>query len=562
MGTTEYTEDDSLGDSRFPPAGGSPDPPRGGLESPPAQRLSPSFPGGTAGGMRGCLGDLRGIGVLADERPPHARARRACHARYLHRLWVASRGIPNCLRDFPVTVVAVFTYAIGICWLIGLPARQARGEMTVAQVPESRNADGVPGGGALKLTSPTDGEAWSVDSLHHITWASGPGVKAVTVEHSVDGGRTWAIVANAAGEEETPPPEGAGRLLWAVPDQVSDDCRLRVSDADGPSTRSPSAASFRIVPSQQQEYVWTQVTAEAPFAARDGAGALAFRGRMWLLGGWNPGDRVHFPNICNSEVWSSEDGLSWALEVQQGPWEGRHTAGYAVHGGKMWIVGGDANQKHYQNDVWSSEDGVEWQLVNERVPWGQRVLHHTVVHDGRIWVMGGQTLPQFAPEVQEEIFYNDVWATEDGVDWTRVCEHAPWSPRGMIGGSAVHRGRIWILGGGTYDTPHFGRNYYNDVWSSADGVEWQRHVELAPWAPRQYHDVAAFDERLWVMEGYDGHGNRKDVWYSRDGVNWYEVPDTPWAPRHAASVFVHNGALWMVAGNNMQPDVWKLTRAE
>jgi len=25
-------------------------------------------------------------------------------------------------------------------------------------------------------------------------------------------------------------------------------------------------------------------------------------------------------------------------------------------------------------------------------------------------------------------------------------------------------------------------------------------------------------------------------------------------------VFVFDGALWMVAGNNMQPDVWKLIR--
>src|SRR5206468_4221373 len=38
------------------------------------------------------------------------------------------------------------------------------------------------------------------------------------------------------------------------------------------------------------EYVWEQVTAKAPFAPRDGAGALTFQGRMWFLGGWNPGD--------------------------------------------------------------------------------------------------------------------------------------------------------------------------------------------------------------------------------------------------------------------------------
>ena len=62
-------------------------------------------------------------------------------------------------------------------------------------------------------------------------------------------------------------------------------------------------------------------------------------------------------------------------------------------------------------------------------------------------------------------------------------------------------------------------------------------------------------------DGLRDPGNRNDVWYSDDGVRWQEVPNTPWKPRHAASVFVHDGALWMVAGNNMESDVWKLQRA-
>lgn len=304
-------------------------------------------------------------------------------------------------------------------------------------------------------------------------------------------------------------------------------------------------------------YEWKLVTAKAPFAARDGAGALVFRGRMWLLGGWNPGDRVRFPRKCNSEVWSSEDGLRWTLIVGEAPWEPRHTAGYVVHRERMWIVGGDPLQGHYQTDVWSSPDGVRWDRAVDRVPWAPRVLHYTVAFRDRIWVMGGQTVPQFAPAA--EAFHNDVWNTEDGARWNRVTARVPWEPRGMIGGAAVFRGRLWLLGGGTYDTPQSPRRFYNDVWSTADGVHWQRHVEHAPWSPREYHEVAVFDDRLWVLEGWN-QSNRNDVWYSSDGVIWHELPGTPWAPRHAASVFVHDDALWMVAGNNMAPDVWKLVR--
>jgi hypothetical protein len=324
-------------------------------------------------------------------------------------------------------------------------------------------------------------------------------------------------------------------------------------------------------PTQPQDYEWVKITTTAAFAPRDGAGALTFRGRMWLLGGWNPDDKQHFPRICNNEVWSSADGAAWTLEKPNSfkdrsfdpasDWEGRHTAGYVVYRDKMWIIGGDVNQRHYQNDVWNSTDGRAWSLVNRDrpVPWGPRALHYTVVHAGKIWVMGGQTMPAFSKA--DEIFYRDIWTTTDGVTWRQVKPREPyWPARGMIGGSAVFKGRIWILGGGTYDTPRTPtRQFFNDVWSSADGVAWTRHLAAAPWAARQYHEVAVWDDRLWVLEGY-AKGNRNDVWYSADGAHWHEVSGTPWKPRHAASVFVHDGALWMVAGNNMESDVWKLRR--
>lgn len=328
---------------------------------------------------------------------------------------------------------------------------------------------------------------------------------------------------------------------------------------------------------ERPEYEWELVTMQAAFAPRDGAGALSYDGRMWLIGGWNPipAHREFFPLICNNEVWSSPNGKVWTLVKANtfqdrsfdatSDWEGRHTAGYAVFRDRLWIVGGDANQNHYQSDVWNSVNGRDWKLVNRDgpVPWAPRVLHYTVVHDDRLWVIGGQTMPGFVKSDPQEVFYRDVWTTENGEDWKQVKPVEPyWSARGMIGGSAVFRGRIWILGGGTYDTPQTPeRQFYNDVWSSADGIHWEQHVKNAPWKPRQYHEVAVWDDRLWVLEGYNrSGGNRKDVWFSSDGEHWYEVPDTPWKPRHAASVFVHNGSLWMVAGNNMQSDVWRLRR--
>src|SRR5690242_16675852 len=119
-------------------------------------------------------------------------------------------------------------------------------------------------------------------------------------------------------------------------------------------------ASCTAVAEEVPEYRWSQVTGAAAYAPRDGAGALVFQDRLWMLGGWNPGDKSSFPRICNNEVWSSSNGGDWALEKPNtflnrdfdpdSDWEGRHTAGYVVYKGKMWIVGGDVNQGHYHAD--------------------------------------------------------------------------------------------------------------------------------------------------------------------------------------------------------------------
>lgn len=317
------------------------------------------------------------------------------------------------------------------------------------------------------------------------------------------------------------------------------------------------------------DYHWTLVTDRASFAPRDGAGALVFDDAMWLIGGWNPRDRLHFPKVCSNDVWRSTDGRDWSpvkpntyLDDAFDPkrdWAGRHTGGYAVHDRRMWLIGGDANQGYHQGDVWSSSDGRDWRCVLEEAPWAPRVLHGAAAWMGRLWVWGGQTMPGFAGG--KDRFHDDVWVSADGSDWTRLASQKPrWAPRGMVGGSVAHRNRLWILGGGTYETPCTpGRTFQNDVWSSSDGVHWECHSANAHWTPRQYHGTAVFDDRMWVLAGWNGV-NLNDVWHSSDGTDWYEVPDTPWPARHAASVFVYRDALWVVAGSHMASDIWRLER--
>ena len=108
-------------------------------------------------------------------------------------------------------------------------------------------------------------------------------------------------------------------------------------------------------------YRWTKVTMTAPFAPRDGAGALVYKERMWLIGGWNSRNELYFLD-CVNDVWSSADGASWKLERSNtfgtpafDPDRNGKAATRPVTPSieTAWIVGGDPIQGHYQNDVWN-----------------------------------------------------------------------------------------------------------------------------------------------------------------------------------------------------------------
>ena len=215
------------------------------------------------------------------------------------------------------------------------------------------------------------------------------------------------------------------------------------------------------------QYSWENVTVAAQFAGRDGAGALEYADKMWLLGGWNQ-NGIFPTGPTTNEVWNTSDGGNWTLvkpDTVSG-WEPRHMAGWLVFNDKMWILGGDNNRGHYQYDIWNSSDCVTWNLITDNAPWANRspsgqapngrVLHYTLVFGGKMWVMGGQSLPQALDPPPDPIptteYYRDVWSSADGMYWTQVLTEAPWAKkgRGMICGAVVFDGKMWVIGGGTY----------------------------------------------------------------------------------------------------------------
>lgn len=245
----------------------------------------------------------------------------------------------------------------------------------------------------------------------------------------------------------------------------------------------------------------------------------------------------------------------WELVTPRAPWRPRDSQGEVVHAGHMWIMGGwfDSYQPA-PRDVWRSADGKTWECVTEAAPWTHGDLPMTLTFAGKMWFMGGW----YNGRLPGHSASNQVWASVDGVQWELVTERAPWSPRAYHQ-AVVFADKIWVLGGGNYVPNHQAKN---DVWVSEDGVEWTLVTAAAPWAPRLWFSAVVYRERLWVLGGWSqAQDNFGDVWCSADGENWVEVRSPRiWSPRHEHSAFVFQDKLW-VAGGHARPlssEVWSL----
>ncbi len=281
---------------------------------------------------------------------------------------------------------------------------------------------------------------------------------------------------------------------------------------------------------------WTRLVENAAFSPRDTAEGVVFKGRYWLSNGYYHG------NVLHRDMWSSADALDWTLENDATPYDGYSEL--VVYQDQMWAIKGS---------VWRSVDGKTWTEVLDKTPFGVRGYGEAVVFRDAIWQLGSGA---------------DIWRSTDGVKWERMVEAAPYGER-AASAVVVYQDKLWLLGGktpGANDPVEKGygdTTTHNDVWCSEDGVTWKQLTEHALWSPRQWFSAEVFDNRMWVLGGYDNVNgtNLGDVWSSDDGVTWQRFDGAEgFAPRHEPTTYVRGNDFFVVAGNTwpVVNDVWRL----
>ena len=145
---------------------------------------------------------------------------------------------------------------------------------------------------------------------------------------------------------------------------------------------------------------------------------------------------------------------------------------------------------------------------------------------------------------------DDIEYVSDGSAWQQATAAADWPKRSQHT-SAEFDNRLWVLGG--YD----GSNRLNDIWYSADGVNWTE-VTTGYWSERYLHTSVTFDDKLWVLGGL-ASGSENDVWYSEDLTTWAQATAAAaWSSRYGHTSVVFDGKIWVIGGYDgaYTNDVW------
>ena len=128
-----------------------------------------------------------------------------------------------------------------------------------------------------------------------------------------------------------------------------------------------------------------------------------------------------------------------------------------------------------------------------------------------------------------------------GAGWTNTS-NAGWSARRQAT-SFVFQNKIFVMGG--YD----GVSHYSDIWASADGITWSQLASVAPWGKRVGMKAVIFNNQIYVMGGANAGVFYNDVWVSSDGVEWNLLTSAAsWSARTSFGLLAFNNGMFVIGG--------------
>ena len=299
---------------------------------------------------------------------------------------------------------------------------------------------------------------------------------------------------------------------------------------------------------QEKSCSFNLLTDEVPFLNRHQHVSVFFDDKIWVVGGEQ---KVlgEFPELKN-DVWYSENGKDWTLATNNAEFEPRRNFSMVVFDNKMWVFGGngyiDGSTSPFKSlsDIWNSEDGITWNKVETNADLGLLSLQNTVVHNNRIFILkegSGTTL-------------SSNWYSNDGINWTEIEIKNDFPLRQGITATSFN-GRIWMIAGVGLPSGALGgfSTKWNNVWSSSDGITWIEETSSAEFSKRHSHAASVFDNKIWITGGNDDQGASTEVWSSSDGKTWVLECSEAFDKRLDHTIISSNDNIFIIGGSKPGP---------
>jgi YD repeat-containing protein len=184
----------------------------------------------------------------------------------------------------------------------------------------------VPESTAKKIfvKSPNGKENWNAGATHNITWfcngTIGSTIEGVNIELSIDGGTTWNEIANSLPE--------SGTYNWTIPNDISDNCLVRISETGG-SISDVSDAPFSIRPA-------SKITITSPNGGEEWQAGSA-QNITWMSSGGYSDVRIEY-SIERSATAAGRASQKIPVESQNIRNKTRFSSNNIMGEGLSWIV--------------------------------------------------------------------------------------------------------------------------------------------------------------------------------------------------------------------------------
>jgi len=191
-------------------------------------------------------------------------------------------------------------------------------------------------------------------------------------------------------------------------------------------------------------------------------------------------------------------------------------------------------------ETWTSEDSP--------AVFSSTIGHSVVVFNEKLWDVFQE---------RDIIFSSNNVASGDGLSWNEEGGIFAGTPSLDEFTHLVFEGKQWLIGGTDYSgAPRRTR----DVWSTTDGVIWQKHSNALP-TEMDRHASVVFQNKLWILGGSQGSTSASDsIYVSDNGTVWTQLSSLPAGVSHAEAV-VHNDNIVVLGGvlenGDVSNKVWK-----